>query len=1397
MNSPKQTFLLFFVILASLCARAGETLDLAGEWSFRLDGAGIGAAGEWFKAPLAGGRKIKLPGTMDDAGLGPKNTKPATLEGPFRLYDYAGAAWYQREVEIPESWRGKRVVLFLERCRWVTTVWLDDLPVGAQDSLIAPHAHDFGLRAAPGRHRLTICVDNTVKIDLGKFVSALFGGSWGNMNGIVGRIELAATPPVWIEEARVYPDVDTMQARVQVRIGNATGKPGSGPLKVGKQTVEAAWDEKGGTARVDLDMSGVKLWDEFSPNLQEITVKLGEDERRVSFGMRQFIARGSQFELNGRPVFLRGTLECSVWPLTGYPPTDTASWRGIFQIEKSYGLNFIRFHSWCPPEAAFEAADIEGVMIQAEGPMANVDAGRDAARDAFIEAELRRIVYTYGNHPSFCLMTPGNEYAGRSETLTRWVEMLVQRDPRHLYSSPSCGQITTNRQWTELMDGRGIRGPGTLRDLNGVVARDGRPVIGHEIGQWMYFPDFNEIPKWRGVMALRNFELIRDDLAKKHLLELAPDYAQASGRFATLLYKEEIEVLLRTRGYAGFSLLDLHDYPTQGTALVGPLDPFWESKGFVTPERFRRYCSPTVPLLRIPKRVYTSGELLEAAAELAHYGPADLTNARPVWSVRDEQGREVAAGRLAALSAPTGKLTELGVIKTSLDRVRAPAKLTVTVSLAETGFANDWEIWVYPEQVATQPPEGVVISQKWEEARTALAEGKKVVLFPLATNLAHAMAGGFTPVFWSPVWFPDQKPNTMGLLCDPRHPLFAQFPTESHSNWQWLDLMGRARLFILDDTPPGYRPLVGVIDNFARNHKLGTVFECRAGEGRLLVCGFDFSRLEGHAAARQFLSALYAYAGSAAFDPPVRLDPGLLDKLFAPETIIKPVSGHTSRPESAAVSNQTVRSGAPAGATFLLTPPPPREPRIHGPKVYGVRPGSPFLYRIPCTGDRPLRFEAEDLPAGLALDTRSGIITGKLARPGTHPVTLVARNERGTSRQPFRIEAGDTLALTPPMGWNSWYIHYDRVSEATMRRAADQMIASGMADFGYQYVNCDDCWNVMPASRNSDYAGPARDAGGRLRPNKRFPDIQGMVDHIHANGLKAGIYISPGPTTCAGCEGSWRHEAQDADTFAGWGFDFLKYDWCSYGETARGSNREHLMKPYLVMSAELRRQNRDIVFNLCQYGMGDVWEWGAEAGHCWRTTGDLGLEAASALPAFYKIGLSNARHWEFAKPGAWNDPDYILIGWVGDARGMGPGVKTTLTPDEQYSYMSLWSLMAAPLVFSGDMARLDPLTLNVLCNAEVIEVDQDPLGRQARILRQTGDEFILFKELEDGSKAVGLFNLSSRPRMISVAWKELGLAGKQSFRDLWRQTELGPFAGEFNRVVPPHGVAFARARAAD
>ena len=878
-----------------------EPISLAGQWRFTLDPNKEGIEKQFFNRELP--ERISLPGSTDEAKMGAPNPNKPTLDGLYRLYVYEGPAWFQRDIQIPEAWHGKQISLFLERTHWDTTVWVDDKLVGTQDSLIAPHVYDLGTKLTTGQHRLTICVDNTRKIDLGPFVSINYAGTQTNWNGLIGRLELRAKDLVSVADVEVYPDVDRKLAKVSVVISNVTGKPVSGKIVLRASAPSGAGDvpvqtasftaaQSRAVAAVDLPVGeNVRLWDEFSPALYELTVSMTAksgrrrfaDRQTVTFGMRKFATRGTQFTMNGRPVFLRGTLECAIFPLTGYPPTDVPSWQRIYRILKSYGLNFIRFHSWCPPDAAFAAADIEGVMVQAEGPQANVPAGVDKRRDAFMEQELLRMIRTYGNHPSFCLMTLGNEYGGSDAVLSHWVDMLIIEDPRHLYSAASSAQVTANRQFTERGRPRGVQAPGTDVDFREAIAKEDRPLIGHEIGQWTFYPNFDEAKKYTGVLTAKNFDLVRDDLAAKHLVDLAPRFVQATGRHAALLYKEEIEILLRTPGHAGFSLLDLHDYPGQGTALIGVLDPFWDSKGFVTPETHRRYCGPTVPLLRMKKRTFTTDETFAAEADIAHFGSQDISNAQPVWSIRDEEGREVASGSLAPLSVPTGKLTTLGTFTASLAKAPAPAKLTVTVELAGTGFANDWEIWVYPASGSALTPTDVMIAWKWNDAtKTALANGRKVMLFPEVLNPSLSLSGRFLPVFWSPIWFPDQVPNTMGILCDPKHPALAQFPTEFYSNWQWYELLQNSRTVNLNDTPASFRPIVEVIDNFARNNKLGNLFEARVGRGSLLVCTIDLLRLAGtQAAAKQLLKSLYAYAGSESFRPSEELETTLLDKLFS------------------------------------------------------------------------------------------------------------------------------------------------------------------------------------------------------------------------------------------------------------------------------------------------------------------------------------------------------------------------------------------------------------------------------------------------------------------------------------------------------------------------------------
>jgi alpha-galactosidase len=409
-------------------------------------------------------------------------------------------------------------------------------------------------------------------------------------------------------------------------------------------------------------------------------------------------------------------------------------------------------------------------------------------------------------------------------------------------------------------------------------------------------------------------------------------------------------------------------------------------------------------------------------------------------------------------------------------------------------------------------------------------------------------------------------------------------------------------------------------------------------------------------------------------------------------------------------------------------------------------------------------------------------------------MTLKAKNALGRTSRKFTVVIGDKISLTPQMGWNDWYTHYEHPTDADIRAAADAMVASGMADYGYQFIDIDDAWERKPGSDVPDLMGPPRDQNGNILPNKRFPNMKALTDYIHSYGLKAGIYSSPGPLTCARFEGSYGHEASDARQISEWGFDLLKYDMCSYGAMVKDHSIAELEKPYVTMGTLLQDLNRDVVLNICEYGRGKVWTWGrVVGGSSWRTTGDLGWAKSSSLPGFYSVGFANAALDAYAGPGGWNDPDYILIGTVGDARKPKlPPQPTHLTPAEQYSYMSMWSLMASPLFFSGDMTKLDAFTLNVLDNSEVIDIDQDPLGKQGKVLRHTPQEFVLAKPMADGSVAIGLFNLGSTPLTMSVDWKDVGVEGPVKVRDVWRQKNLGVFNGGFTSSVLGHDVMLIR-----
>ena len=486
----------------------------------------------------------------------------------------------------------------------------------------------------------------------------------------------------------------------------------------------------------------------------------------------------------------------------------------------------------------------------------------------------------------------------------------------------------------------------------------------------------------------------------------------------------------------------------------------------------------------------------------------------------------------------------------------------------------------------------------------------------------------------------------------------------------------------------------------------------------------------------------------------------------------------------------------------ILTPKPGPKPRLTGPRIFGARPCNPFLHRITATGDKPIKFSAEGLPPGITLDAATGRLTGVLGRAGTWDVKVAASNRIGSAKRVLRIVGGPRISLTPPMGWNSWNCFASAVTDTHIRDAARSMIESGLADHGWTYVNIDDFWQVKPSAKDdASLQGPERDKDGRIVPNPRFPDMKGLAGHVHDLGLKIGLYSSPGPLTCGGCVGSIYQEDNDAASYAEWGFDYLKHDWCSYnpGQEAKrakpvqgadaflsgvtDTKLRDLMVPYANMRAALDKQKRDIVYSLCQYGMGDVSAWGDKVGgNCWRTTGDIN-DSWSSMAG---IGFAQSDHAKYATPGCWNDPDMLVVGHVGWGPSLHP---TKLTPNEQYTHISLWCLLSSPLLIGCDLTKLDDFTLGLLTNDEVLEVNQDPLGKQATRLVQEGTTEVWGKPLADGSWAVGLFNRGILPANASFDLAKLGIGNKATVRDLWRQQDTPGQAGGLKARLPRHGCA--------
>ena len=888
-------------IFSSCITSKIDKISLSGEWKVKLDSLSVGVNENWAAKPFIG-TNIHLPGTLDDANIGKPNTlTPAinnyVLSNLTRKHQFIGMAWYQKEIDIPKNWDGKIIELSLERVIWESKVFIDGEFIGSANSLIGTHDFDLSRFLSPGKHLLTISIDNSNKFPFINVAGTRYpdpvnqdmAHAYTNQtqikwNGILGDISLNALNKNGPENLQVYPNVKNNKLKISFNQPEPTDKAINCIIK--SVEGEIVFDEKIDNSKIVNNTISFEInkpeklafWDEFNPALYDVEIMTNSGSAQTRFGYKEVSNNNGDLTLNGKRIFLRGNLECVIFPLTGHPPMEKADWKKLIKQAKAYGLNHLRFHSWCPPKAAFEAADEAGFYYQVELPQWSLKFGEDEKTTQFLIAEGNKIIKDYGNHPSFIFMSMGNELHGDAALLNTMVENLKRQDNRHMYATtsfsfqkpmgvrPEPEDEFFITQWTDKgwIRGQGIfndKPPHFNADYSSGSEHINIPLVSHEIGQYSVYPDMSEISKYTGVLEPLNFVAVKQELERNGLIDLAPDFTYNSGKLAALLYKEEIERALKTPSFDGFQLLQLQDFPGQGTALVGLLNAFWESKGIISAEEFSQFNSELVPLVRFEKAVYESGETFKASIEIANFFE-DKQNQTIDWTILDDTGSVVKNGSLNGVNLTIGNNVDLGTIESTIDTQTAK-KLTVTVSLNGTKYKNSWSIWVYPKDVSTTSKD-ILITSSFDAAFKALNQGKSVLLNPDYKTL-QGIEGRFVPVFWSPVHFPNQ-PATMGLLVDENHPAFNSFPTSTHTDWQWWDLCINSKSVIIDSLE--VTPIVRVIDNFVTNHHLATVFEAKVGNGKLVFSSMDLIlNLNERPVARQLRHSLLNYMESDAFNP--------------------------------------------------------------------------------------------------------------------------------------------------------------------------------------------------------------------------------------------------------------------------------------------------------------------------------------------------------------------------------------------------------------------------------------------------------------------------------------------------------------------------------------------------
>lgn len=923
---------LFLCICLSVFSQE-KKIDLQGTWRFDIDAQDKGLTERWYSRMLRD--EIVLPGSMTENRKGDEVTlhtdwtasiydssffynprlekyrKQDNLKLPFWLTPlkyYVGAAWYQREVVIPNSWKGERITLFLERPHTETMLWINDKEVGIQNSLSGTHVFDVTPYLKTGKNTISLRIDNRTKeINVGKDSHSITDQTQGNWNGVVGRLELQATPQTYIEDIQIFPDLKAKKAVVTISIEGST----SGEILLEAESfngdkrhivlpVKQSFKPQGKatTLSIDLPMGDeMQLWDEFNPNLYRLTAtlqtKAGKDVRQVQFGMREFTIQDKYFYINGRKTMLRGTVENCVFPLTGYAPMDVASWERVFRICRQYGLNHMRFHSFCPPEAAMIAADLVGFYLQPEGPTwpnhgSSLGDGRPV--DDYLWEEAKRIVKQYGNYPSFAMFAIGNEPRGRWVAwVSKFVDYWKEIDSRRVYTGASVGNGWAWQPRNQFHVKAGARGltwsderPESTSDYQARIDTVRQPYVSHETGQWCVFPDFTEIDRYSGVMRARNFELFRQDLKDRNMGDLSAAFLRASGKLQALAYKNEIEKTLRTPNYAGFQLLSLNDYSGQGTALVGVLNAFWEDKGYINGEEFRKFCAPTVLLSRMDKFVFENNETMQARIEVSHFGEKELKQTPVNWTIKDAYGKVTRKGQLSAKDIAIGNCQNVGTISFPLNTIDKASKLNLEVNIPCSDITNNWDFWVYPATLPEVNTSDIYITQTIDtKAKDILNNGGKVLLL-LAGKVEQGkdVVQYMTPAFWNTSWFKMRPPHTVGTLIRDNHPIFKNFPTDFYTGLQWWELINKAQVMEMNSFPADFQPIVQPIDTWFINRKLGMLFEANVSKGKIIVCSADIQTdLDKRPVARQLYYAITKYMTSGFFYPEADLRLSVIEDL--------------------------------------------------------------------------------------------------------------------------------------------------------------------------------------------------------------------------------------------------------------------------------------------------------------------------------------------------------------------------------------------------------------------------------------------------------------------------------------------------------------------------------------